>query len=87
MIPTGATMNHDYHNSETFQEGVTPVQAFVLTAVPPGPDLAPRLGRPVRTPAERTQTGTAIAPTSAEDNTSLSKDTTKRTPTSDSAGA
>jgi hypothetical protein len=45
-------MSRDFHNPDTFQEGVTPVQAFVCAAVVPGPDLAPRLGRPVRTPAQ-----------------------------------
>ena len=37
-------------SAETYQDGVTPVQAFTSLAipVPPGATLAPRLGRPIR---------------------------------------
>jgi hypothetical protein len=48
------TNGHE-HCSETYQEGVTPVQAFISPAirVTPGMALAPRHGRPVKREVEQ----------------------------------
>jgi hypothetical protein len=46
-----------YHNAETFQENVTPVQGFESKAVPITPEMIqrPRRGRPERRTAETEQ--------------------------------
>lgn len=55
--------NTPKHSAETFQEGVTPVQAFVVTVIPPSQGAPPeeRRGRPVR-PIQNPPQGPAAPP-------------------------